>query len=108
LLDALPSLYQTAAWLVTYKAGDQRKTVHRHLFLPEAYQFDRDTNLEPLSFSFNEPPSIDQIKNVLEAIWGAGAEMVEVLPYMPEGAGEDLGFRVGATDNEPLNGQTLI
>jgi hypothetical protein len=84
LLDALPSLYQTAAWVITYKAGDQRKIIHSHLFLPEAYQFDRDAQMEQLSFSFSMPPSLDQIRNVLEAIWGSGAEIIEVIPVKPE------------------------
>jgi hypothetical protein len=87
LLDALPSLYQTAAWLVNYKAGDQRKTIHSHLFLPEAYQFERDAHLEYLSFSMSKPPSLDHIRNTLEAIWGIGAEIVEVLPFKPECTG---------------------
>ena len=33
----LPDLLQTTAQLATFKAGDKRKTLHQHLFLPKDY-----------------------------------------------------------------------
>ena len=33
----LPDLFQTATQIATFKAGDKRKTLHQHLFLPKDY-----------------------------------------------------------------------
>ena len=33
----LPDLLQTATQIATFKAGDKRKTLHQHLFLPKDY-----------------------------------------------------------------------
>ena len=37
LLTQLPELIRTATQLATFKAGDKRKTIHQHLFLPKDY-----------------------------------------------------------------------
>ena len=33
----LPDLLQTTTQIATFKAGDKRKTLHQHLFLPKDY-----------------------------------------------------------------------
>ena len=33
----LPDLLQTTIQIATFKAGDKRKTLHQHLFLPKDY-----------------------------------------------------------------------
>jgi len=37
LLTQLPVLVRTATQIATFKAGDNRKTPHQHLFLPKDY-----------------------------------------------------------------------
>ena len=37
LLTQLPDLVRTATQIATFKAGDKRKTLHQHLFLPKDY-----------------------------------------------------------------------
>ena len=37
LLTQLPDLIRTATQIATFKAGDKRKTLHQHLFLPKDY-----------------------------------------------------------------------
>ena len=37
LLTELPTLVRTTAQIATFKAGDKRKTLHQHLFLPKDY-----------------------------------------------------------------------
>ena len=37
LLTQLPDLVRTATQIATFKAGDNRKTPHQHLFLPKDY-----------------------------------------------------------------------
>ena len=37
LLAQLPDLVRTTTQIATFKAGDKRKTTHRHLFLPNSY-----------------------------------------------------------------------
>ena len=37
LLTQLPDLLQTTTQIATFKAGDKRKTLHQHLFLPKDY-----------------------------------------------------------------------
>jgi len=37
LLTQLPDLLRTATQIATFKAGDKRKTLHQHLFLPKDY-----------------------------------------------------------------------
>ena len=37
LLTQLPDLLQTTTQIAIFKAGDKRKTLHQHLFLPKYY-----------------------------------------------------------------------
>ena len=37
VISQLPDLIRTAAQLATFKAGDKRKTIHQHFFLPKDY-----------------------------------------------------------------------
>ena len=37
LLTQLPDLLQSTTQIATFKAGDKRKTLHQHLFLPKDY-----------------------------------------------------------------------
>jgi len=37
LLTQLPDIVRTATQIATFKAGDKRKTLHQHLFLPKDY-----------------------------------------------------------------------
>jgi len=40
LLFTLPTLVRTSNMIATFKAGNKRKTIHSHLFLPKEYSSD--------------------------------------------------------------------
>ena len=45
LLTQLPTLARTTVQIATFKAGNERKTTHRHLFLPKDYSGSPTTSI---------------------------------------------------------------
>ena len=65
LLFSLPALVRTSAMIAIFKAGNQRKTTHSHLFLPKEYSGD------PYASVFT-PYSEAEVLSFLEDGWGIG------------------------------------
>ena len=84
-LTQLPDLVRTATQLATFKAGDRRKTTHRHLFLPKDYSGSPTT-------SVYTPWAIPEAEDYLTTGWGEGAITEFDLEYLygpePEVSGE--------------------
>ena len=66
LLTQLPELILTATQIATFKAGDKRKTIHQHLFLPKDYSGSPTT-------SIYTPWSKKEAEAYLTTGWGEGA-----------------------------------
>ena len=86
LLKALPSLYQTASWIVSYRVGLQRKRVHQHLLLPEDFEFERQADCNVISHAMSGLPRLLKIEQMIEEMWGQDYEILNVEPFTPEGA----------------------
>ena len=65
LLFTLPTLVRTSTMMATFKAGNQRKTIHSHLFLPKNYSGD------PYASVFNHQTKAE-VLSLLESGWGEG------------------------------------
>ena len=85
LLTQLPELIRTATQIATFKAGDKRKTIHQHLFLPKDYSGSPTTSLYI-------PWTDKEAEAYLTAGWGEGAITEFNLDYLcgpePEVSGE--------------------
>ena len=85
LLTQLPALVRTVAQIATFKAGDKRKTTHRHLFLPKDYSG------SPTA-SVYTPWTDAEVLAHLTTGWGADAITELKLEYLygpePEVSGE--------------------
>ena len=66
LLSSFPALVQTSVMIATFKAGNKRKTIQQHLFLPKDY------NGKPTSSVFKTWTDAAVLAH-LEAGWGAGS-----------------------------------
>ena len=66
LLKQLPTHVRTSVQIATFKAGDQRKTEHSHLYLPKTYSGDPNAAAYTL---WTEEEVLDH----LEQGWGKGA-----------------------------------
>ena len=66
LLFTLPTLVRTSTMMATFKAGNQRKTTHSHLFLPKEYSGDPHT-------SVFTPYTEAEVLSFLETGWGTGS-----------------------------------
>jgi hypothetical protein len=81
----LLDLVQTATQLATFKAGDKRKTIHKHLFLPKDYSGSPITSLYT-------PWTDKEAEDYLTTGWGEGAITEFNLEYLygpePEVSGE--------------------
>ena len=75
LLNQLPELIRTATQLATFKAGDKRKTIHQHLFLP------KDFSGSP-TVSLYTPWTDEETKAYLTTGWGSGAITEFNLEYL--------------------------
>lgn len=53
----------TSVFVATYNTGDNRKTEHKHLFLPNSSSFKDGVNVGAV-------PSHDEVKSLLESGWG--------------------------------------
>jgi hypothetical protein len=78
LISALPSLYQTACMVVEYKAGKDRLTTHRHIYLPERFSF-KD------GVAISKTPELDTIQEMLNEMWkeDGGIKELSLSPYTP-------------------------
>ena len=85
LLTQLPDLLQTATQIAIFKAGDKRKTLHQHLFLPKDY-------LGSPTVSLYTPWTEAEVLSHLTAGWGQDAITDLKLEYLygsePEVSGE--------------------
>jgi hypothetical protein len=85
LLTQLPDLVRTATQLATFKAGDKRKTIHQHLFIPKDY-------LGSPTTSIYTPWTDEEAEAYLTTGWGEGAITEFNLEYLygpePEVSGE--------------------
>ena len=85
LLTQLPALVRTTVQIATFKAGKERKTTHRHLFLPKDYSG------SPTA-SIYTPWTEAEVLSHLATGWGEGAITELKLEYLygpePEGSGE--------------------
>ena len=85
LLTQLPDLVRTATQIATFKAGDKRKTLHQHLFLPKDYSGSPTVSLYT-------PWTDAEVLAHLEQGWGEGAITEFDLDYLygpePEVSGE--------------------
>ena len=85
VITQLPDLVRTATQIATFKAGDKRKTIHQHLFLPKDYSGSPTTSV------YTEW-SKEEAEAYLTARWGEGAITDLQLNYLygpePEVSGE--------------------
>ncbi|MDB0020486.1 hypothetical protein N9E07_09215 [Planktomarina temperata] len=85
LLTQLPTLVRTTTQIATFKAGNERKTTHRHLYFPKDYSG------SPTS-SLYTPWTEAEVLAHLTAGWGEGAISELKLEYLygpePEVSGE--------------------
>ena len=85
LLTQLPDLLQTATQTAIFKAGDKRKTLHQHLFLPKDY-------LGSPTVSLYTPWTEAEVLSHLTAGWGQDNISDLKLEYLyrpqPEVSGE--------------------
>jgi len=75
LLTQLPTLVRTTVQIATFKAGNERKTTHRHLFLPKDYSGSPTT-------SIYTPWTEAEVLAHLAAGWGEGAITELKLEYL--------------------------
>ena len=75
LLTQLPDLVRTATQIATFKAGDKRKTIHQHLFLPKDYSGSPTT-------SIYTPWTDEEAEAYLTTGWGEGAITDLALEYL--------------------------
>ena len=75
LLTQLPTLVRTTVQIATFKAGNERKTSHRHLYLPKDYSG------SPTA-SFYTPWTEAEVLAHLTAGWGEGAISELKLEYL--------------------------
>ena len=84
-LTQLPDLIRTTTQLAMFKAGDKRKTIHQHLFLPKDYSGSPTTSI------YTEW-SKEEAEDYLTTGWGEGAITKFKLDYLyrsePEVSGE--------------------
>ena len=85
LLTQLPTLVRTTSQIATFKAGNERKTHHRHLYLPKDYSGSPTASLYT--------PWIEaEVLSHLATGWGKGAISELQLEYLygpePEVSGE--------------------
>jgi len=84
-LTQLPTLVRTTVQIATFKAGNERKTTHRHLYLPKDYSGSPTASLYT-------PWTDAEVLAHLTAGWGAGAITELKLEYLygpePEVSGE--------------------
>jgi len=71
----LPDLLQTTAQIATFKAGDKRKTIHQHLFLPKDYSGSPTVSLYT-------PWTDAEVLSYLTDGWGSGAISDLKLEYL--------------------------
>jgi len=79
LLFSLPALVRTSTMMATFKAGNQRKTTHSHLFLPKEYSGD------PYALVFHHHTEAE-VLSYLETSWGIGniSDLQLSFLYRPE------------------------
>ena len=75
LLTQLPDLVRTATQIATFKAGDKRKTLHQHLFLPKDYSGSPTVSLYT-------PWTEAEVLSHLEQGWGLGSIIDLQLEYL--------------------------
>ena len=75
LLTQLPDLVRTATQIATFKAGDKRKTLHQHLFLPKDYSGSPTVSLYT-------PWTEAEVNDHLTAGWGSDAISDLKLEYL--------------------------
>jgi hypothetical protein len=75
LLTQLPTLVRTTVQIVTFKAGNERKTIHRHLFLPKDYSGSPTASLYT-------PWTKAEVHSHLATGWGADAISELQLEYL--------------------------
>ena len=75
LLTQLPTLVRTTVQIATFKAGNERKTTHRHLFLPKDYSGSPTT-------SIYTPWTEAEVLAHLTTGWGGGAISNLKLEYL--------------------------
>jgi hypothetical protein len=75
LLTQLPDLVRTTTQIATFKAGDKRKTIHHHLFLPKDYSGSPTTSLYT-------PWTEAEVLAHLTTGWGEGAISELKLEYL--------------------------
>ena len=75
LLTQLPTLVRTATQIATFKAGNERKTPHRHLYLPKDYSGSPTTSLYT-------PWTEAEVLSHLTTGWGEGAITELKLEYL--------------------------
>ena len=85
LLTQLPDLVRTTTQIATFKAGNERKTTHRHLYFPKDYSGSPTT-------SIYTPWTESEVISHLTTGWGSGALTELTLEYLygpePEVSGE--------------------
>ncbi|WP_391481653.1 hypothetical protein [Nereida sp. NH-UV-3] len=75
LLTQLPTLVRTATQIATFKAGNERKTTHRHLYLPKDYSGSPTASLYT-------PWTEAEVLAHLTTGWGVGAITELKLEYL--------------------------
>ena len=75
LMLMLPDLLQTTTQIATFKAGDKRKTLHQHLFLPKDYSGSPTVSLYT-------PWTDAEVLSYLTAGWGSDAISDLKLEYL--------------------------
>jgi hypothetical protein len=85
LLTQLPTLVRTTVQIATFKAGKERTTTHRHLYLPKDYSGSPTT-------SIYTPWAEEEVLSHLATGWGEGAITELKVEYLygqePEVSGE--------------------
>ena len=85
MYNKLPVFARTTTQIATFKAGNERKTTHRHLYLPKDYSGSPTTSLYT-------PWTEAEVLAHLTAGWGEGAITELRLEYLygpePEVSGE--------------------
>ena len=75
IISQPPDLVRTTTQIATFKAGDKRKTTHRHLFLP------KDCSGSPTA-SIYTPWTEAEVHSHLTTGWGEGAITELRLEYL--------------------------
>ena len=81
ILQSLPDLLKPTAQIVTFKAGEKRKSAHSHLFLPKNYSGDPNS-----AALFTPWTPTDAVAHLEDEGWGAGAITDLTIRYVYEGA----------------------